>query len=211
MRVLKFKQVELAKDLLNYISDNSILETNFSMPENTFLDKLAIHKLLIDQNKDKLSLFNELTKELVKNSSLNIGKYLAKPITKESDKTSYEIIIMLFCVAAFAVNELDNANFLIDNQIIKSEFELEIKSVLTELKLLGVGNNLVKKLSQIFNTIAKLNKPLETILSYVKTNKISLTEFDGMSDYLDKNLSKLSKNSQDVKSDKVLTINEFNS
>ena len=74
---------------------------------------------------------------------------------------------MLFCVAAFAVNELNNAKFLIDNQIIKSEFELEIKSVLTELKLLGVGNNLVKKLSQIFNTIAKLNKPLETILSYV--------------------------------------------
>jgi hypothetical protein len=32
-----------------------------------------------------------------------------------------------------------------------------------------------------------------------------------MSDYLDKNLSKLSKNSQDVKSDNVLTINEFNS
>ena len=185
MQVLKFKQVELAKDLLNY--EDSILETNFSLPKNTFLDTLQIHKLLVDQNKDKLSLLDEITEELVKNSSLNV----------DTDSKT----IMLFCVAAFAVNELDNAKFLI---------EVEIKSVLTELKLLGVGNNLVKKLSQIFKTITKIDKPLKTILSYVKKNKISLTDFDGMSDYLDKNLSKLSKKTHDSKSKRVLTINEFN-
>jgi hypothetical protein len=195
MRVLKFKQVELAKDLLNYISD-SILETNFSLPENTFLDTLEIHKLLVDKNKDKLSLLDEITEELVKNSTLNI----------DTDSKT----IMLFCVAAFAVNELDNAKFLIDNQITKAEFEVEIKSVLTELKLLGVGNNLVKKLSQIFKTITRIDKPLEIILSYLKKNKISLTEFDDISDYLDKNLSKFSKKTRDVKSNRVLTINEFN-
>lgn len=194
MQVLKFKQVELAKDLLNY--EDSILETNFSLPKNTFLDTLHIHKLLVDQNKDKLSLLDEITEELVKNSSLNV----------DTDSKT----IMLFCVAAFAVNELDNAKFLIDNQITKTEFEVEIKSVLTELKLLGVGNNLVKKLSQIFKTITKIDKPLKTILSYVKKNKISLTDFDGMSDYLDKNLSKLSKKTHDAKSKRVLTINEFN-
>lgn len=194
MRVLKFKQVELAKDLLNY--EDSILETNFSLPENTFLDTLHIHKLLVDQNKDKLSLLDEITEELVKNSSLNV----------DTDSKT----IMLFCVAAFAVNELDNAKFLIDNQITKTEFEVEIKSILTELKLLGVGNNLVKKLSQIFKTITKIDKPLKTILSYVKKNKISLTDFNGMSYYLDKNLSKLSKKTHDAKSKRVLTINEFN-
>lgn len=194
MQVLKFKQVELAKDLLNY--EDSILETNFSLPENTFLDTLQIHKLLIDQNKDNLSLLDEITEELVKNSKLNV----------DTDSKT----IMLFCVAAFAVNELDNAKFLIDNQITKTEFEVEIKSILTELKLLGVGNNLVKKLSQIFKTITKIDKPLKTILSYVKKNKISLTDFDGMSDYLDKNLSKLSKKTHDAKSKRVLTINEFN-
>jgi hypothetical protein len=196
MRVLKFKQVELAKDLMSYI-DDVVLETNYSLPKNTFLDKLKIHKILIDQNKDNLVLLDKITEELAKNSTLNI----------ELD----ENIIMLFCVAAFSVNELKNAKFLIDNNIVKSEFEIEIKSVLEELKLLGVGNNLVKKLSQIFSSLSKLNKPLNTILSYIKKNKISLTEFNGMSDYLDKNLSKLSKNSQDVKSDNVLTINEFNS
>ena len=37
-----------------------------------------------------------------------------------------------------------------------------------------------------------------------------LTDFEGISGYLDNNLSKLSKNDRDIKSDKVLTINEFN-
>jgi hypothetical protein len=200
MQVLKFKQVGLAKDLLNYISDDSILETNFSLPENTFLDTLRIHKLLIEQNKDNLSLLDEITELLVKNSMINI----------DTNPETYPKTIMLFCVAAFAVNELDNVKFLTGNQITKDEFELEIKSVLTELKLLGVGNNLVKKLSQIFKTITKIDKPLKTILSYVSKNKISLTDFDGMSDYLDKNLSKLSKKTHDAKPKRVLTINEFN-
>jgi len=200
MQVLKFKQVGLAKDLLNYISDDSILETNFSLPENTFLDTLRIHKLLIEQNKDNLSLLDEITELLVKNSMINI----------DTNPETYPKTIMLFCVAAFAVNELDNVKFLTGNQITKDEFELEIKSVLTELKLLGVGNNLVKKLSQIFKTITKIDKPLKTILSYVSKNKISLTDFDGMSDYLDKNLSKLSKKTHDSKLKRVLTINEFN-
>jgi len=195
MKVLKYKQVELVKDLISYI-DEVVLETNYSLPKNTFLDKLKIHKILIDQNKDNLVLLDKITEELAKNSTLNI----------ELD----EKITMLFCVAAFAVNELKNAKFLIDNDIIKSDFEIEIKSVLEELKLLGIGNNLVKKLSQIFFSLSKLNKPLSTILSYIKKNKISLTEFDGISNYLDKNLSKLSKKTHNIVPDKVLTINEFN-
>ena len=191
MRLLNFKQLKLAEDLVSYIN-NSLLETNFSLPKNTFLDKLEICKLLIEKNNNSLVILNNITKELIKNSTLNIE--------------IQDVTIILFCVAAFAVNELE------DNQHInKTKFEIEIKSILEELKLLGVGNNLVKNLSKCFKIIFKLNKPLENILSFIKENKISLTDFDGMANYLDKNLSKLSQKDKNTNYKKVLSINEFTS
>jgi len=192
MKVLNYRQLELAEELFNY-SNNSMLETKYSLPKNTFLDKLKIHKLLIDQNQDKLGLLDKITEQLVKNSNLNIS---------DDEKT-----ITLLCVAAFSASQLDS-KFILDNKINKGEFEKEIKSVLEELKMIGVGNNIVKNLSNCFKSILKLSKSIESILSFVEKHKVALTDLEAITDYIkDRDFIASKDKSQPAK---VMTINEFN-
>lgn len=194
MKVLNYKQLQLAEELLSLVSNHILEKTKFSLPKNTFLDKLKIHKILINQNEEKLGLLEKITEELVKNSNLNIG---------DDEKT-----ITLLCVAAFSASELENDKFFVDNKIKKSDFEIEIKSILEELKLIGVGNNIVKNLSKCFKSIFKLTNSLETVLSFVGKNKVPLTELEIITDYLKDKDSVGQKNHP--RRSKVMTINEFN-
>jgi len=189
MKVLNYRQLELAEELFNY---NSMLETKYSLPKNTFLDKLKIHKLLIDQNQDKLGLLDKITEHLVENSNLNIS----------GDKKT----ITLLCVSAFSASQLDS-NFVSDNKINKGDFEKEIKSVLEELKLIGVGNNIVKNLSNCFKSILKLSKSIESILSFVIEHKVGITDLEAITNYI-KNKKAINKDK--VEPVKIMTINELN-
>ena len=166
MKILNFRQLGLAEELFNY---NSMLETKYSLPKNTFLDKLKIHKLLIDQNQDKLGLLDKITEQLIKNSNLNIG---------DDEKT-----IALLCVSAFSASQLDS-KFVADNNINKGDFEKEIQSVLEELKMIGVGNNIVKNLSNCFKYILKLSKSIESILSFVIEHKVGITDLEAITNYI---------------------------
>jgi hypothetical protein len=191
MKVLNYRQLDLAEELFNH-SNNSMLETKYSLPKNTFLDKLKIHKLLIDQNQDKLGLLDKITEQLVKNSNLNIG---------DDEKT-----ITLLCVSAFSASQLDS-KFVIDNKVNKGEFEKEIQSVLEELKMIGVGNNIVKNLSNCFKSILKLSKSIESILSFVTEHKVGLTDLEAITNYI-KNRKFINKDNSVPA--KIMTINEFN-
>jgi uncharacterized protein YpuA (DUF1002 family) len=194
MKVLNYKQLQLADEFLNLVSNQVLEKTKFALPKNTFLDKLKIHKILINQNEEKLGLLEKITEELVKNSNLNIG---------DDQKT-----IILLCVAAFSASELENSKFLIDNKIKKADFETEIKSVLEELKLLGIGNNIVKNLSNCFKSIFKLTNSLESVLTFVEKYKVPITELEIITDYLKDKGAVVNKNMP--KSSNVMTINEFN-
>lgn len=195
MKVLNYKQLQLAEELLSFVSNKVLEKTKFSLPKNTFLDKLKIHKVLINQNQEKLGLLEKITEVLVKNSkNLNIG---------DDEKK-----ITLLCVAAFARNELKNDKFLLDNKIKKEDFELEIKSVLEELKLLGIGNNIVKNLSNCFDSIFKLTNSLELVLSFVEEHKVPLTELEIITDYLENKCAVVQNNNPQTS--KVMSINEFN-
>ena len=194
MKVLNYKQLQLADEFLNLVSNQVLEKTKFALPKNTFLDKLKIHKILINQNEEKLGLLEKITEELVKNSNLNIG---------DDQKT-----IILLCVAAFSASELENSKFLIDNKIKKADFETEIKSVLEELKLLGIGNNIVKNLSNCFKSIFKLTNSLESVLIFVEKYKVPITELEIITDYLKDKGAVVNKNMP--KSSNVMTINEFN-
>ena len=194
MKVLNYKQLQLADEFLNLVSNQVLEKTKFALPKNNFLDKLKIHKILINQNEEKLGLLEKITEELVKNSNLNIG---------DDQKT-----IILLCVAAFSASELENSKFLIDNKIKKADFETEIKSVLEELKLLGIGNNIVKNLSNCFKSIFKLTNSLESVLIFVEKYKVPITELEIITDYLKDKGAVVNKNMP--KSSNVMTINEFN-
>ena len=225
MKILKYKEIENAEEFLNYLFIDSVLEST-DFPENTFFDKLTIHKLLVEEYKTILSRLDLITLELLKNSSLNIE------LTNK--------VIMLFSIAALSVCILDENKFLLDNGFKKSNYEKEIKSILEELKLSGVGNGLVKTLSSIFELVTDMSKKvfkstsifdslsapnlLKSILMYIEKHKISLTDFDSnfgslmdtisklylKTGKLDDFKNKLSTNTQKSNGNNVLSINEFN-
>jgi hypothetical protein len=193
MKLLNYRQIELASNFISYLLDTVLEKNKFSLPKNTYLDKLKIHKILIINNEDKLGILEKLTEELVKNSNLNIE--------------SNEQIITLLCVAGFSAAQLNNSKFLIDNKFKKEDFEKEIKSILEELKLNGVGNNIVKNLSNCFKSILKLANSLDSVLSFVEKNKVGLSDLEVITTYLkDKDIVNNKNISQ---ASKVMTINEF--
>ena len=193
MRLLNYRQIELATNFISYLLDTVLEKNKFSLPKNTYLDKLKIHKILITNNEDKLGILKKITEELVKNSNLNIEVN--------------EQIITLLCVAGFSAAQLNNSKFLIDNKFKKEDFEKEIKSILEELKLNGVGNNIVKNLSTCFKSILKLANSLDSVLSFVEKNKVGLSDLEVITTYLkDKDIVNNKNISQ---ASKVMTINEF--
>jgi len=193
MKLLNYRQIELASNFISYLLDTVLEKNKFSLPKNTYLDKLKIHKIFILNNEDKLGILEKITEELVKNSNLNIE--------------ANEQIITLLCVAGFSAAQLNNSKFLIDNKFKKEEFEKEIKSILEELKLNGVGNNIVKNLSNCFKSILKIAKSLDSVLSFVEKNKVGLSDLEAITTYLeDKDIV---NNKKILQKSNVMTINEF--
>lgn len=225
MQILKYQDLKMADDFLNSLFTNIVLENN-ELLKDTFLDKLEIHKILIDKFKNIIPELDKMSLDLIKNSKLNI---------QTNDK-----VVMLFSIAALSVCILDEAKFLIEHDIVKTEYELEVKSILEELKLSGVGNGLVKNLSSIYTSIISLSikifkstdiydslsKPnlLKSIDIYINKFKLSIndfpTNFSRLSEIiadiyintgkLDDFKTKLSITNQTPRTPKHNSINEFN-
>ena len=225
MKILKYKDLEIVEDFLSMLFNSSILE-KVELLNDTFIDKLEMHKILIEEYKNIIPLLDLISISLIKNSKLPIE--------------TNEKAVMLFSIAALSVCLKDDAKFLIDNDFVKGEYETELKSILEELKLNGIGNNLVKNLSGIYHSIinmsknifklkdifSSLNEPnlLKSVDIYIKKYKLSLNDFSSNFDNLyniisntylktgklDEFKNKLIKNNQKPFNTKVLSINEFN-
>ena len=223
MRIIKYCDIENAQDFLKLLFSENILEKK-TILHNLFVDKLKMHKAMVDKYENILSILDIITSFLVKNSNLKININL----------------INLFSTAALSVCVLEEGKFLRENSFKKEEYELEIKSILEELKMGGVGNGLVKTLSEIFKSIFNLSKTifksksifyafgeknlLETIILYIKKHKLSISDFVNNLDNLFNIIQKMyiktgkladlkdkfSKISQNSDSEKIFTINEFN-
>jgi len=223
MRIIKYGDIDRADIFLKLLFSENILEKN-EILHNGFMDKLKIHKILVKKYKDILSTLDILTLFLIKNSNLELD----------------EKMISLFTIAALSVCILEEEKFLTEFKFKKEDYEIEIKSILEELKMSGIGNGLVKSLSEIFKSIFNMSKILfkskdiynsfnepnllKSIVLYIKRYKLSindfLTNFDGLIDTihnvyiktgkLDDIKNKLSKISQKPDIDKVFTINEIN-
>lgn len=223
MRIIKYCDIENAQDFLKLLFSENLSERN-TILHNPFMDKLTIHKAMVDRYNNIISTLDIITSSLVKNSNLNID-----------DK-----VINLFSTAALSVCILEEGKFLKELSIRKDKYELEIKSILEELKMSGIGNGLVKTLSEIFKSILNMSKILfksksiydalnernllKTIILYIKKHKLSITDFNNNFDglfntihnlyiktgELSKFKDKLYKTAQDLEFKNVFTINEFN-
>ena len=224
MKIAKYLDLKIADDFLNMLFISSVME-KVELLNDTFVDKLKMHKVLIEKYKDIVPLLDLISISLITNSKLPI---------EMDDKA-----IMLFSIASLSVCIKDDAKFLLDNDFVKGEYELELKSILEELKLSGIGNNLVKSLSDIYNSIIDMSKSifgvkdifsslseqnlLQSINLYIKKYKISIndfsSEFQKLSDTienvyiktgkLDNFKNKLIQKSVEPNK-KVFSINEFN-
>ena len=225
MKIAKYLDLKIADDFLNMLFVSPVME-KVELLNDTFVDKLKMHKVLIDKYKDIVPLLDLISVSLIKNSKLPI---------EMDDKA-----IMLFSIAALSVSSNNEGKFLKENDFKKEEYEVEIKSLLEELKLSGIGNNLVKNLSGIYDSIISMSKKifdtkdifsslsepnlLQSINLYIKKYKLSIndfsSDFEKLSDTienvyvktgkLDDFKNKLSQKTEKPVGDKVLSINEFN-
>ena len=223
MEILKFQDIEVVEYFLNSLFSNYLLETNEF--NNSFINNLEIHKKLINEYESVLPELALIGGSLLKNSNLKI------------DLTNNNLL--LFTIAGLSVCVMTDAKFLLDNDIIKSEYEAELKSILEELKLNGIGNGLVKNFSNFLGSILSISLKiyqkkdiidvlkqknlLQSVNLYVDKYKLSLDNYVKNLEKLSKLLTvylksgkfdelknKLSKKSGELKSKKVLFINEFN-
>jgi predicted glutamine amidotransferase len=226
MGVLRYNDLITVEDFLNNIFMESVLESSEILTD-TYLSKLGIHKKLLDEYKDILPGLNKITNDLIKNSGLKI------------DLNTFNTT--LFSLASLSNCILSDAKFLIDNSedFSKAEYEKELRSILEELKLNGIGNELVRNLSNFYSMIINMSsnifqkrdihdslKPknlLNAVDDYIKRNKITFDTFVPRFEklfnliakyvkngYLDKFKSKLSNKILNTGTDKVLRLDELN-
>lgn len=219
MRILRYNDINEIEEFLQEVYIDSVMESSAILGDS-YLSKLVIHKKILDEYADIMPNLNIITNDLIKNSGLNI------------DLNKFNTT--LFSLASLSNCLLTNAKYLIDNDIVKSEYESELKSILEELKLNGIGNELVRSLSKFYYNIIDIShnlfntkdihdslKPnlLYAISSYIKRNKITLdmNKFDKLSNLLAKYIktgklddfkNKLLKKNMDVDSTSILKVND---
>lgn len=224
MGILRYQDINEVEEFLEQVFMESIMESSEVLAD-TYLSKLEIHKKILDEYKDILPNLNKITEYLIKNSGLKI------------DLNDFNTT--LFSLASLSNCLLTNAKYLIDNELVKHEYEAELRSLLEELKLNGIGNELVKNLSKFYYNIIDMSgklfntKDIHDSLSpknllvavgeYINRNKITLdtfvSKFQKLSNLitkyvkngkLDEFRNKLSKKIGEQDKSKVLKLNELN-
>lgn len=222
MKLIKYGDLDKADNFLNFLFSETILEKN-ELLYNNFMDKLQMHKIFVEKYNSILTSLETLTAILIKYSN----------ISAESK------IINLFTIASLSVCILEEGKFLKSNGFNKNTYEIEIKSILEELKMSGIGNGLVKSLSEIFKSIFNMskivfrsnniynsfNEPnlLKSIILYINRYKLNInnfnSNFDGLIDTIHRHYVKTGKldgikakilQKSQTTDTKVFSINEIN-
>ncbi len=159
MKILKFNEINIVEDFLTNVFIETITESS-EILEDTYLSKLQIHKKILDTYKDIIPALNNITISLIKNSSLKID-------------------LNTFNVTLFSLASLSNT---IEKK--SNEHQRELRSILEELKLNGIGNNLVENLSKFYSMIFEMSSKLfnkknllNAVNDYIKKNKITFDTF----------------------------------
>lgn len=224
MGILRYQDINEIEEFLDQALMETVMESSEVLAD-TYLSKLEIHKDILDEYKDIIPNLNKITNDLIKNSGLKI------------DLNKFNIT--LFSLASLSNCILTNAKYLIDHEIVKHEYETELRSILEELKLNGIGNQLVKNLSEFYNLIIRMSGKLfdkkdiydslspknllMAVNDYIKRNKVTfdtfVSKFERLSGLISKYVksgkldqfrNKLSQKNAEHDSSKVLKLNELN-
>lgn len=165
MRVLRFqeyyKSQSLAEEFIDILSNLSINEkVEDKKAWRQILDKvfsdLGINYALITTFGTGIAAMFPIVNELIANNNLNLE------LNQEN--------IVLLTITALAITYLEEKksnSTNIEIKIDEDELKENTKSLLTELKLRGIGNGIVKKVVKAFTSIGNLSKVIFKNLKYV--------------------------------------------
>jgi hypothetical protein len=213
--VFRYNDINIVESFFQQMNDK--IEENSEILSNTYLNDHEIHKGILDAYGKSLPYLKKFNKILIDNSNLKI------------EITDFNLTIFTLCGLSNLL--LVDAKYLIDNELVKSEYEKELKSVLEELRLNGIGNNLVKNLYEIFNSLVNVYYNLNveknvykclTDINFIKSinnfcieNDINFENFSYNVDRLKQTIEYYIKSGKEKKiikkaNYKVLKLNEFN-
>lgn len=218
MKIIKYHDIEMAHNFLTSVFGDILTESSDIAFNDFFVNKLPLHKKLLQDYKIVFSIMKTITITLLRNSNLN---------TKIDKK-----FINLLSSTAFSVCVLEEEIYIKQNKIEKDDIEKEIKILLEELKLCGVGNGVVKNLSKIYQSIFNMSHLLfkskdiftsfneynltKSLVLYIERHKLSLSNFIDNFTQLKNTIANtysvdtLSTKFKKPSNNKVFTINEFN-
>ena len=216
MKMIIYHDIEMAHDFLVSVFGEVLTESSDIAFNDFFINKLPLHRKLLEHYKIVFNIMKTITDKLLENSNLN---------TKIDEK-----FINLLSATTFSVCVLEEGIYIKQSKIRKEDIEKEIKILLEELKLCGVGNGVVKNLSKIYQSIFHMSHILfkskdifasfnehnltKSLVIYIRNNKLSLNNFIDSFSNLENTIAKMysvdlvgkfkSSNS------KVFRIDEFN-
>lgn len=154
MRVLKYNDYNQVESLINYFVSNLNVSDSFEYKENVIIkdiiNKLNINLGIYDELNYLIEPSTNIIKSLVANTSLNIE------LNDNSLNMLSLTVLMVYYLESFKSKFINNIKPYENSDILRDD----IKNLLEELKLSGIGNGVVKKLVECFKTISIIVKEL---------------------------------------------------
>lgn len=177
MQVLRFKDYykgqELAEDLIEMLSNPLLNENVDDKAWKQILDKvfsdLGLNYALITTFGTGIAAMYPIVNELIVNNKLKIE------ITQEN-----MLLLTVAAVVIIYLEEKKTGSTKISIEMDEDEIKENAKSLLTELKLRGIGNGIVKKVVKAFTSISNLVKVIFKNFKYVISGFIDMFAYTAM-------------------------------
>lgn len=176
MKILRFNEItgslELTEDFFNnfeYKLDESFSDERGEIEEIVKKVKkdLKLHLSLSTTFGTGIALMMPVVQNLIKNWTLNI----------EANRENLVLLIL----TSFAIIYLEHQKTLKDpDPMTLSNLERDSKTLLTELKLKGIGNGIVKKLIKVFESIVGLFNIIFKNIGVVAQNLLDMLAYTSM-------------------------------
>ena len=188
MGILKFEDYTINSSILSLIKEFENIDINESSNNNHLNDivnTLNLNKNIIDiYNSVNFDVLFNIVKELISNDNLNI---------ELNDKNITQSTLSLILISL--KNDIEKTNNL---KYYKSVDDLknDIRDILEELKLEGIGNGIIKKIStildQIYDFFKLISKDIQinnikTLFDIISNDKLSNTILFPIYNYIKKN------------------------
>jgi len=176
MKILRFNEItnslELTEDFFNNFGhklDESFSEDKTEIEEiiKKVKTDLKLHLSLSTTFGTGIALMMPIVQNLIKNWSLNV----------EANKENLVLLIL----TSFAIIYLEHRKQAKDVDAVEiSNLERDSKTLLTELKLKGIGNGIVKKLIKVFDSIKDLFNIIFKNLGILVQNLLDMFAYTAM-------------------------------